>query len=551
MFLLGIKKKLENNTIILLFIILLAVILRLYAIDSVPPNASLDEASIGYNAYSILKTGKDEYGNYIPFLLRAYDDWRPGLYVYLVIPFIFIFDLSVTAVRFPSVLLSISSLVLTYYLVKELFHRKTVALLAIFFLAISPWNIYISRLGHEVNLGYFFTVLGMFSFVKALKTQRPLFFFCIFTISFALSMGSYQSEKIIAPVLGISLLLIFFKEIWLKKREFLIACIVGLIFFIPTLQSSFSPNALIRFNATNAFNENDPRYYERAKLLLEAKKKNNFLAHVYYNRRLTPIIIASSNYFSHFNPIWLTTNGGEERHKVPNLGLLYSWECILFLLGIFFLWKSAFSKKTKLLLLMWLLTAPLPAAITTDAPHAMRIYTSLPVWQIYAAFGLFSLIRFIQSRKVSIIPFTIAFTFIIIASILKLSLEYFYVFPREQSDSFQYPLKQAILFSQQNEEKYSKIIFSNENDLMQSYMHFLFHTKYDPAAYLSAGGTKSGGFAESHAIKKYFFQSLRYISLKQSGSILVIANKNEDIDGNKIKSFYNKKGEKRITAWEL
>ena len=83
------------------FILLFSAFLRLYALAIVPPSPSLDEVSIGYNAYSILTTGKDEYGYRLPLLLRAYDDWRPSMYVYIVIPFVkiygsFIFSCSIS-----------------------------------------------------------------------------------------------------------------------------------------------------------------------------------------------------------------------------------------------------------------------------------------------------------------------------------------------------------------------------------------------------------------------------------------------------------------------
>src|SRR3989344_6012623 len=99
----------KQNTNIFLFIIILlaAVFLRFYRLDVIPPHPSLDEVSIGYNAYSILQTGKDEFGYKLPILLRAYDDWRPAHYTYLVIPFVEFFGLNVFAVRLPSVLLSI------------------------------------------------------------------------------------------------------------------------------------------------------------------------------------------------------------------------------------------------------------------------------------------------------------------------------------------------------------------------------------------------------------------------------------------------------------
>ena len=70
-----------------------------------PPGFTADEAVFGYNAYSLLKTGKDEFGASWPIALRAFGDWRPALYSYLVIPFVYIFGLTEMAVRMPSILL--------------------------------------------------------------------------------------------------------------------------------------------------------------------------------------------------------------------------------------------------------------------------------------------------------------------------------------------------------------------------------------------------------------------------------------------------------------
>src|SRR3989344_3026051 len=134
--------------IALFLIIFLAFILRLYRINDVPPALSLDEVSIGYNAYSILKTGADEYGTKFPLLLRAYDDWRPAFYVYLVMPSIQLFGLTPFGVRLPSVILGTLTVLLTYSLVQELFKSSRfasyISYLASLLLAISPWHIYLS-----------------------------------------------------------------------------------------------------------------------------------------------------------------------------------------------------------------------------------------------------------------------------------------------------------------------------------------------------------------------------------------------------------------------
>ena len=76
---------------LLIGILVLAAALRLVNLSSVPPHLTQDEASLGYNAYSILKTGKDEYGQLLPVVFKSFGDYKPGLYIYLTVPTVAVF----------------------------------------------------------------------------------------------------------------------------------------------------------------------------------------------------------------------------------------------------------------------------------------------------------------------------------------------------------------------------------------------------------------------------------------------------------------------------
>src|SRR3989344_7737190 len=151
--------------IILTFVFLLAFFLRFYNLGSNPPSLTWDEASLGYNAYSILKTGADEYGNKLPLSIRSFDDYKPPLYVYLTIPFVALFGLSEFSVRLPSAIIGALSVIVIYFLVKEFLqrwdkkHQELIALVSALFLAISPWQLQFSRGAFEGNIGIFFYIL--------------------------------------------------------------------------------------------------------------------------------------------------------------------------------------------------------------------------------------------------------------------------------------------------------------------------------------------------------------------------------------------------------
>ena len=88
-------------------ILALALILRTVFLTSFPAGFNADEASFGYDAYSILLTGKDQWGNTLPLILKSFGDYKLPLLTYLAIPFIKIFGLTETGIRmvnFPFVL---------------------------------------------------------------------------------------------------------------------------------------------------------------------------------------------------------------------------------------------------------------------------------------------------------------------------------------------------------------------------------------------------------------------------------------------------------------
>lgn len=495
--------------IILGIVILIATFFRFYNLDIVPPSASLDEVSLGWNAYSILQTGKDEYGEKFPILLRAYDDYRPALYVYTVIPFIKTLGLNVLSVRLPSAIFSILTVLATYFLVKELFKKSEkehkllkpeyVGLVSAFLLAISPWHIYISRLGHEVNLGLSFAIFGMLFFLKKNIYLSALFF--------VLSFMSYQTEKIFIPLFAMGLFFIFKEGILKMKRKIIVLLLFSLIILVPFIRATLSENALIRFSGTNVLEQKKYRFVDQFLEFQRAASEKDLIGQFINNRRILAGQILAEGYFAHFNPAWLFTNEMGDPHKVPNLGLLYIWELPFILIGIYVLIRYNFDPKIKKVIFLWFLLAPVAASLATQSPHALRSFTFLPTWQIFSSLGFLYVsyqLRSKRLRKLSIV----AFLLIILLSISYLFNNYFSFFPRVQAESFQLSLKKAIDYVKANEDLYYKVIFTNHNSLAQSYMFFLFYNKYDPKLYLREGGTVSGGYETEHKFGKYEFRKI-------------------------------------------
>ncbi len=179
--------------IILILILVLGFFLRVYKVDQVPPSLTWDEAALGYNAYSILQTGRDEYGNFLPLIFKSFGDYKPGLYVYLTVPFVAIFGLNELAVRLPSIILGSLIPLLAFLLIRKIFQSEDLKLplVTASLLAISPWAIHFSRGGWETNVAFFEILLAPYSMFKAKEGKKN--YLILSVLLFSASIFSYLS----------------------------------------------------------------------------------------------------------------------------------------------------------------------------------------------------------------------------------------------------------------------------------------------------------------------------------------------------------------------
>src|SRR3989344_1080234 len=190
----------------LILVFILGIFVYFYKLDKIPSGFYIDEALPGYNAYSILKTGKDEYGKFFPIAFRFYGSYNPPLYTYLTIPSIALFGLNIYAVRFPSVLFGLLSALVFYLMLKksELVKNKLTLLLGFLLFLISPWNLLYSRVGYEVSLGLLLFSIGVLGMRLGL-TKRS--WFIIGLLASSLSTYAAYTERFLAPLVIAAFLL--------------------------------------------------------------------------------------------------------------------------------------------------------------------------------------------------------------------------------------------------------------------------------------------------------------------------------------------------------
>src|SRR4030043_140946 len=224
-------------------VFLLALILRLVHLDKNPTFIS-DEASIGYNAYSILKTGKDEWGKVLPLSFKSFGEYKLPAQIYFSIPAIAIFGLNDFGVRITPVIYGTLTVMFLYFLAKKLFKNRWIGLISAFLLAISPWHIQLTRASFESSFSVFWIVLGLWFFVKGFEKPR---WWVLSIIPFIISIYTYNSARIFTPLLLPVIFIIYKKQILERKKEFLISLLLFIALLIPLLPFVLSGEANARY----------------------------------------------------------------------------------------------------------------------------------------------------------------------------------------------------------------------------------------------------------------------------------------------------------------
>lgn len=519
--------------------------LRFYRLGEVPVSLDWDEAAIGYNAYSLLHTGRDEFGKFLPVVFRSFDDYKPPLYFYLTVPSVLVFGLNEFAVRFPSSFFGTLTVYITYLFVSKLLEFgmvkrentfKYLPLVTAGLLAISPWHIHFSRIGFEANTGVFLNVLGAYLFLKGIQKGWWL---VLSSFVFSLSLYEYHSERVFAPLLVIAFSILFRKELIKKGWITIVSIILGIIMVVPLIFLLFNPSNLIRLTGTSSISDQTRLLARNVVKLEDAKKNGDIIGTIFANRRITYGQILLNGYLSHFNFNWLFITGDQERHKAPGMGLLYWWELPFLLIGLYILAASPlFSKRMKLTIFSWFLLSPIAASPTTELPHAIRTLVFLPTFQIFVSIGLLAAWNYLQTenqymRKGIYIVLSVFMLF----NFVYYMNNYYIQMNREYSKYWQYGYKQAVAYASENYEKYDHIVVSTK--LEQPHIFFLFYLKYPPEKYLQQGGTYSGGFAEErNKFEKYEFRKFTIDSEHLSGKTLYIGTPSEIPEGGLYTIYY-------------
>lgn len=405
-----------RNKVFLITILIVASLLRLWKLDKVPVSMFGDELEVGYQAYSILQTGKDYYGDFMPLQFHSLAEYRTPLYLYSAVPTVALFGITPWGVRLPAALFGIVGILGMYLLVKEITKNDSVALVSAFVLAISPWHIQYSRAGFEVTEMLAFFIFGLYFFLRSLKEPK---FLWVSAILIVVTPWIYSTAKLFAPLLIIFLLVLWFKDlIKLPKKYIIYSVIAALIIGIPLVYSTLFSGGTQRFNYISVFSDPTIEPEVGTGRLADALARGGVTAgltptfsdKLFHNKFVFYADRISTNYMQSLSSDFLFNEGDPNlRHSIKGVGQFYKMEIVGLILGLIFFFsnkqKTENKKqekdacKIKLLIGFWILAGVIPSAITRDGGnHATRLILILPPLVFLIAYGLVHLYEIVPKR---------------------------------------------------------------------------------------------------------------------------------------------------------
>jgi 4-amino-4-deoxy-L-arabinose transferase-like glycosyltransferase len=433
------------NLVILTAIVVLAFFLRAYRVTETPPSLNWDEASIGYNAFSILKTGGDEWGTHPPFIFKAFGDYKLPLYIYLTVLPVALLGLNVIAVRIVSILAGTLAVLITYFLAKELFPRsKSIGIISSFLMAICPWHFFISRPGLEANLALTFILAGALFIVKSAKDNRYLLLSSVF---FSLSLHTYNTARVFVPLF----ILVFFLINLAKFKLNRFLCVSGALFLISfglVVYQFITGSGLARYDKLAILSPS------AVYTLGQQRATSDYpplISKLIYNRPVYFVKEFGKNYSSYFTPqFFYQSSGSQTQFAIPGENLFGLPVLLTGIIGVYFLIRK--KSKSGLLILSWLLLSPVAAALTDSPPQALRPNPMIPAVILLAGYALSEFPKILKT--ILLIIFALSFA-------LYLNT-YFSSYRVNYSPSWQYGYQEVVEYIKNNQSKYNHVIFTKK-----------------------------------------------------------------------------------------
>ncbi|SEU28919.1 glycosyltransferase family 39 protein [Paenibacillus sp. NFR01] len=483
----------DNRWQLLLFMV--GALVRVWYIHSLPPGLNQDEASVGYDAYAILHYGIDRNGVHLPVHLIAWGSGQNALYAYLAMPFLLLFGLTPLSVRALSVVMGLIGMLFFYLIMKRLYSDKTAGVAAMFFIAINPWHIMMSRWALESNLYPTIILIAVYFLIRAFDSPGWLYGF---TALLALSLYAYGTSYFFVPLFAVGALALLYYGKAPRVRSSLWNAGLFVLLALPILLFIVINHYGWKTLATPLFSI--PRLTMPRVEAVSSIFSGNLLGTAW-------------DKFHVFIQLMISGSDGLPWNSISPYGFAYPLALPLAVLGLIVMLQDCWSRRHEgaryAVIPLWLLIAVLMAFITDVNINRINILF-YPLIALVAV-GFFWIYRQLK-------PAGIAFAVLFGLMFLLFTNAYFRQTPQVLGPAFYESFGDAIRYAS---EASSGSIYVTDSVNMP-YIYVLFYEKINPHDFLETVNYRNPGdaFQQVSSFGRYVFGKADYLP----GNTYVIAN---------------------------
>lgn len=447
--------------------------LTTFKLNTIPNGFAWDEAANAYNSFSLLKTGKDEWGRSWPLFIKSFGDFKSGFLSYTIMPFFLVGGINQAMARMPVVLLAIAGVLGLIFLIKENSSSKGLALLSGLVLLTNPWFLHYARICFEPMPSLGLMLLGFWLWFNQDVKKKIVGSFLLI-----LSMYVYHSARLFVPM---QIFIYFLVFVGSSLRKYLKKYSISLILFI--LGTMVIWYGILFSNSGDRAKK--VLFWDETELTTQVEEgiyRNRVLNYpfirVFNNKAWVILVKLSRNYANHFSPEFFLPFNNQTNAFSFNRQGNFLLILIPFLLISFF----ATNKRDKLFwfFLAWLLIAPIPSALTKGAPNPNRCLIMLPALAFFTARGIILTMEFLsQKLKVKALFINLFFTLVFLINFGWYLHEWLIYFPEDSEHYWHGFYQQASLDVWQKRHNYNKVYFTTTDT--QPYIFFAWYNQIDPA----------------------------------------------------------------------
>ncbi len=504
----------------------LSLFFSLFKFNESPPCINADEAAFGYNAYSLLKTGADEYGNTLPVRLKSFGDYKMPLYSYLSVPFIATLGLNEVGVRSLNIFISLLFPFVVYFLIKELFEKNEIAAIGALLVSVSVAKGIVGRHAHEALLAAFLISLSSYFFIKFIKREylRDALFF---SGSLLLSLFAYQSSRLFAIFFLVFAFGYFIYKKKLKSKLLVIGLIVVTIAIGSIADFIYKPTRV----------ENLLLFNNLGFKLKIIELRNEGGSQIFYNKLTVGVRDILTNEVTYFSPQFLALNGDSNlRFGYKSLSPMTLVEYIFIVIGFYYLFKN--KQRWRYFLLSIVLVSPLAAALSWNGESLTRTLFLIVPLICVISYGVYHVLKKARKNKL-LFPVV---SLLIVAEFIFLFYSwdfYFNHYPKRPTNirAWQCGYAEVTKYIKDNNNK-SKFYITQKNG--EPYIFLLFYLQYPPEKYQKQAlltAADEYGFGQIERFDKYIFSTPDSAFKEKNVSIIGYPDDFQfrNIDTNRIK----------------